>query len=174
MRPDPARRTAPARPSRSPRLLPLALAVALTAACAGETRRADVAAALDAPPPGADSARPDEVGPSPEDGARRDGTPADVPGGGADTPDLVAAAPDAAPADGAPLDVPPDPGAADVAAVRDGRVWPEGLHGTRIVESRPLPAFTQVVDHTGRAVGPADLLGAPTVLWFYPAASTSG
>ncbi len=38
----------------------------------------------------------------------------------------------------------------------------------------PPPTFGGVLDHTGAAVSPDALLGHPTVMWFYPAASTGG
>ncbi|MCB9674164.1 MAG: peroxiredoxin [Alphaproteobacteria bacterium] len=48
------------------------------------------------------------------------------------------------------------------------------LHGTRPPEARPLiPAF-RATAHDGTPRDQADLLGKPTVMWFFPAANTSG
>lgn len=47
------------------------------------------------------------------------------------------------------------------------------LHGTVPDEAVALPAFVATA-HTGETRGPADVLGHPTVLWFYPRASTAG
>jgi len=38
----------------------------------------------------------------------------------------------------------------------------------------PAPTFAGVLDHTGAVVSPDALIGHPTVLWFYPIASTAG
>ncbi len=47
------------------------------------------------------------------------------------------------------------------------------LHGSPPEESIPLPDFSATNrDGTGR--GPEDLVGSPTVMWFYPAAATGG
>ncbi len=40
--------------------------------------------------------------------------------------------------------------------------------------STPPPEFFGVVDQDGAPVSQADLLGSPTVLWFYPLAASSG
>lgn len=40
-------------------------------------------------------------------------------------------------------------------------------------DERELPAF-EAQSHDGAPRGRDDLLGAPAVLWFYPAASTPG
>jgi len=55
-------------------------------------------------------------------------------------------------------------------------VLPEGLNGEMPASGffEPLPNFAAVLDHTGAAVTPADLVGQWTVVWFYTAASTSG
>lgn len=65
---------------------------------------------------------------------------------------------------------------ADVADVPEdvADVPPPSFHGQAPSEPTPIPAFTQVADSTGTAVGPADLIGHWTVMWFYPAAGTSG
>jgi hypothetical protein len=50
------------------------------------------------------------------------------------------------------------------------------LPNTKGLQPDPLalPAFAHVVDSSGAAVSDQDLLGHYTVLWFYPAAGTSG
>jgi peroxiredoxin Q/BCP len=48
------------------------------------------------------------------------------------------------------------------------------LHGTRPPSSVGMPPSFQATAHDGTARGPRDLLGQPTVLWFFPAANTSG
>lgn len=75
--------------------------------------------------------------------------------------------PDAAPPDATTSDARAD-------AAFDPDTLPAGVHGSAAPAPRPLPEFTQVVDSEGEPVGPAELLGSPTVMWFYPAASTSG
>lgn len=45
-------------------------------------------------------------------------------------------------------------------------------HGKE-ADGSTLPEFT-VLDHEGQPRTRADLLGSPTVLWFYPAADTPG
>lgn len=76
---------------------------------------------------------------------------------------------------GAPSDAPvqtsPSPsetGPVDTAAGADG------LYGTAPATDVPLPAFAGVFGMDGASRTPADLLGHPTVLWFYPAAGTGG
>jgi hypothetical protein len=59
-------------------------------------------------------------------------------------------------------------GPADTAAGTDG------LYGTAPASDVPLPAFAGVFGMDGAARTPADLVGHPTVLWFYPAAGTGG
>jgi hypothetical protein len=51
---------------------------------------------------------------------------------------------------------------------------PAGLNGTPPAENLPVPSFDQVVADDGTARTSADLQGAPTVIWFYPAAFTGG
>lgn len=49
----------------------------------------------------------------------------------------------------------------------------DGLYGERPLETVPAPTFVA----TNRDGAPRDreaLLGAPTAMWFYPAAATSG
>ena len=48
-----------------------------------------------------------------------------------------------------------------------------GLHGVRPPTPLPAPTFT-ATSQAGEPRGPADLLGRPTVLWFYPMAGTPG
>lgn len=50
---------------------------------------------------------------------------------------------------------------------------PDGLYGTRPLEPTSAPTFT-VTNRDGAARTRDDLLGAPSVVWFYPAAATSG
>jgi hypothetical protein len=38
----------------------------------------------------------------------------------------------------------------------------------------PLPTFASVTNYDGTARAQADLVGHPTVMWFYPAAGTGG
>jgi hypothetical protein len=52
-------------------------------------------------------------------------------------------------------------------------VDPGGLHGEVPPAPLPPPTFTAVA-MTGEDRTQADLLGAPTVMWFYPAAFTGG
>ena len=51
---------------------------------------------------------------------------------------------------------------------------PDALNGTEPDEQLPLAAFSEVVDSDGAAQTPNAILGSPTVMWFYPAASTGG
>lgn len=48
------------------------------------------------------------------------------------------------------------------------------LHGEPISPPIPLPDFDGVRDSSGAVVGPEDLKGHATVMWFYPAAGTYG
>jgi hypothetical protein len=50
---------------------------------------------------------------------------------------------------------------------------PDGLFGTRSQGAVELPEF-RAVNQAGVPRGRADLLGRPTVLWFFPAAGTPG
>lgn len=47
------------------------------------------------------------------------------------------------------------------------------LHGTRPAQPVELPELA-AVNHLAQARTRADLLGKPTVLWFFPAAGTPG
>ena len=48
------------------------------------------------------------------------------------------------------------------------------LHGDAAPCPGPLPEFVSVVDAQGEPVGAEDLLGSPTVMWFFPAPLTPG
>ncbi len=62
---------------------------------------------------------------------------------------------------------------AEVAAVDVAKPKP-ATTGTQKEPGNFAPDFTKVVASTGQPVSKADLLGHWTVLWFYPAAQTSG
>ena len=47
------------------------------------------------------------------------------------------------------------------------------LHGTSPDSPVPVPDFS-ATNRDGTSRGPADLMGHPTALWFYPAAFTGG
>jgi hypothetical protein len=51
---------------------------------------------------------------------------------------------------------------------------PDGLNGVEPAQALPPPDFTMVVSRHGNLVSKQDLIGKPTVLWFYPAAFTGG
>lgn len=51
---------------------------------------------------------------------------------------------------------------------------PEGLNGNVVADFPAVVEFAGVVNSDGLTRTLADLKGKPTVLWFYPAASTSG
>ena len=48
------------------------------------------------------------------------------------------------------------------------------FNGTVPASSLPLPTFASVTNRDGTVRVPADLVGHPTVMWFYPAANTGG
>ena len=50
---------------------------------------------------------------------------------------------------------------------------PEGLSGTVPDSSLPAPEF-QATSNDGSSRGPEDLIGQPTVVWFFPLAGTYG
>ena len=50
---------------------------------------------------------------------------------------------------------------------------PSGLSGTEPSADIPVPEFT-ATSHDGSSRTSADLLGHPTVMWFFPAAATPG
>ena len=52
-------------------------------------------------------------------------------------------------------------------------ILPSGLHGEAPAENLPLPEFSATAMN-GQPRSQPDLLGHPTVIWFYPAANTSG
>ena len=51
--------------------------------------------------------------------------------------------------------------------------WPEGLHGEVPGAALPAPEFV-ATSHDGTARGLEDLMGKPTVMWFFPFAGTPG
>jgi hypothetical protein len=53
-------------------------------------------------------------------------------------------------------------------------VLPEGLIGTPVSIPTLPPEFVAVVDSDGNEVTAADLLGSPTIMWFFPLPSTPG
>jgi hypothetical protein len=56
----------------------------------------------------------------------------------------------------------------------DTDTLPVGLNGTPPLQPVPPPANFSVVNRHGENKGPTDLVGTPTVMWFYPAAATGG
>jgi hypothetical protein len=66
-----------------------------------------------------------------------------------------------------------DGGGADGAADGDSGATPPSFHGTRPDEALPAPDFA-ATNRDGAARDREDLLGGPTVMWFYPAATTAG
>lgn len=65
-----------------------------------------------------------------------------------------------------------DTGATDTGDTA-GDTLPDGLNGTPPAEAVSLPTFA-ARNQYGEDRSEADLLGHPTVLWFYPAAGTYG
>jgi hypothetical protein len=51
---------------------------------------------------------------------------------------------------------------------------PAGLVGVPPAVAKAVPSFSDVVNRQGSPRSSADLIGHPTVLWFYPAANTGG
>lgn len=49
-----------------------------------------------------------------------------------------------------------------------------GLNGEEVDPRLDAPVFDQVLANDGSARTQADLIGHPTVIWFYPAAGTYG
>lgn len=49
-----------------------------------------------------------------------------------------------------------------------------GLNGEEVDPRLPAPSFDKVLASDGSARTQADLMGHPTVIWFYPAAGTYG
>ncbi|MFT5430003.1 MAG: hypothetical protein ACI9OJ_000676 [Myxococcota bacterium] len=103
-----------------------------------------------------------------------DSGPTVVPDVGS-TPDITVAA-DVGPEDVGPEDV----GIVDAGApVEDTTepqpfVLPEGLTGIEVDGYPQLIDFNGVTDENAVAVGPSDVKGNWTVMWFYPAANTFG
>lgn len=48
------------------------------------------------------------------------------------------------------------------------------LHGNRPAQNLAAPSFSSVKNRDGSPRTREDLVGQPTVLWFYPAANTGG
>lgn len=68
------------------------------------------------------------------------------------------------------------PGAADASAVDGGGGMADAsatLNGTAPASPKPAPEFT-VLNRDGATRTKANLIGRPTVMWFYPAAFTGG
>lgn len=62
----------------------------------------------------------------------------------------------------------------DVSMGPDDEVtWPEGLNGTVPASALPAPEFV-ALNSDGSTRGPEDLMGKPTVMWFFPFAGTPG
>ena len=104
---------------------------------------------------------------------RRSGAIALLAGLSACTPDPKrsgGAADSAGATDGATDTAGATDGAADGAA--DGSA-PPTLNGTRPESELPAPDFS-ATNRDGAARDREDLLGGPTVMWFYPAATTAG
>jgi hypothetical protein len=55
----------------------------------------------------------------------------------------------------------------------DGDTLPEGLNGTAPRDAISLPTFA-ARNQYGEDRSEADVLGHPTIMWFYPAAGTYG
>lgn len=64
-------------------------------------------------------------------------------------------------------------GAGDGGVGGDSGATPPSFHGTRPDEALPAPDFA-ATNRDGAARDREDLLGGPTVMWFYPAATTAG
>lgn len=65
----------------------------------------------------------------------------------------------------------PNPNASVV--VDDETIDQSQLNGTLIEDSIPAPDFV-ALNHDGAERTREDLMGKPTVIWFYPAANTPG
>jgi hypothetical protein len=140
-------------------LAPLATAAALASACAAGPSTATSQGVADVPTQTADVATDTEDAQDAGLAAVADSA-ADV----ADAEDAWAAQ-DAA--DSQDASAPQDIGDAQDAA-------PYVYFGNQPKVAKGLPSFTQVVESTGNPVTSAALLGHWTVLWFYPAAQTTG
>jgi hypothetical protein len=64
-------------------------------------------------------------------------------------------------------------GCTQVAPAPTGATAPPALHGERSAARIAAPTFS-ALNQKGEQRGRDDLLGHPTVLWFYPAAATAG
>lgn len=70
---------------------------------------------------------------------------------------------------------PPDSASdSDDSGIDTGPFDTSGLHGVEIDPRRDAPTFSEVVNSDGSPRTQADLLGHPTVVWFYPDAGTYG
>jgi hypothetical protein len=73
---------------------------------------------------------------------------------------------------------PSEPGETQPSTSETGTVstdtGPVGLHGTVPPVALSAPAFSSVVNQDVALVSRDDLLGHPTVMWFYPAATSGG
>ncbi len=67
----------------------------------------------------------------------------------------------------------PDPSSTDT-YVDTGSGSSTGLHGVVPAVALPLPTFTEVIAMDSTARTSANLVGQPSVVWFYPAAFTGG
>ena len=86
---------------------------------------------------------------------------------------VVADALDGAPEDTAIWGEGDDAGDAGEVSDAAAEAWPEGLFGEQPQSAIPLPEFV-ALNHDGSVRGPEDLVGKPTVMWFFPFAGTPG
>lgn len=63
--------------------------------------------------------------------------------------------------------------AGDTASDTAGDALPDGLHGVPPADPVALPSFA-ARNQLGEPRAEVDLIGHPSVLWFYPAAGTAG
>lgn len=55
-----------------------------------------------------------------------------------------------------------------------GFSWPDETNGTRPDDPLPVLADFSATNRDGGSRGPDDLVGGPTVIWFFPFADTPG
>ena len=73
------------------------------------------------------------------------------------------------------VDSEPQDSAADTDTAADtGPYDTTGLYGEEVLPRLEAPTFSQVLASDGTARTQADLMGHPTVIWFYPDAGTYG
>jgi hypothetical protein len=89
----------------------------------------------------------------------------DLPSGATTTTTTTASSP--------PTGTTPTPGT-DETTPTPTDTAPLVLNGTVPPAALPVPAFSDVVNQDALARTQADLVGHPTVMWFYPAAATAG